>query len=405
MRKFLPIGAIVCALSLLLSPVPVAGLPAENLKSKIKDASEDLDNANAQVKTALTQYRKAAAALPAAEARLERAKAALAKARNADSAAAGELQEATNQTSKAENKLLLTKVNLSSQELEVAQLVRNLYIQGPTGELAIVLGADSAAELTARVEAVSRWNTSKELLIAKLMANREALTVQTEQLKILKAKKEQKKQVAEERVLTAAEAAAEAAAAQKKVDSIVAKREAALAVAKKYRNAVLKRYKALKAEQERLRKLAEGIDDGGVVGGNDLLWPISGGRISGYTGWRVHPVYGYRSCHTGIDIAASSGTPIRSSEDGVVATVGNGGPYGRYTLVSHGDGLTTFYAHQSSQLVSKGDKVKRGETIGRVGSTGWSTGPHLHFEVRINGVPYNPMGWFGSSKSKVSCVD
>lgn len=405
MRKLLPLGALVCALSLLLSPLPVAGLPAENLKNKIKDASEDLDSANAQVKQALAQYRKAAAALPAAEARLSRAKSALAKARTADSAAATELQQATNETTKAENKLLLTKLNLSSQELEVAQLVRNLYMQGPTGELAIVLGADSAAELTARVEAVSRWNTSKEQLIAKLMSNREALTVQTEQLKALKALKAEKKQVAEARVLTAAEAAAEAVAAQKKVDSIVAKREAALVVAKKYRNAVLKRYKALKAEQERLRRLAEGIDDGDVVGGSDLLWPVTGARISGYTGWRIHPVYGYKSCHTGIDLAASSGTPIRSSEDGVVASVGFGGPYGRYTLISHGNGLTTFYAHQSAQLVKKGDKVKRGETIGRVGSTGWSTGPHLHFEVRVNGVPYNPMGWFGGAKTKVSCVD
>ncbi len=78
------------------------------------------------------------------------------------------------------------------------------------------------------------------------------------------------------------------------------------------------------------------------------------------------------------------------------------GPYGNNTLVDHGDGLSTFYAHQTSFAVSPGQRVKAGETIGYVGSTGYSSGPHLHFEVHINGVPHDPMGWFGGQKTPQS---
>jgi murein DD-endopeptidase MepM/ murein hydrolase activator NlpD len=108
--------------------------------------------------------------------------------------------------------------------------------------------------------------------------------------------------------------------------------------------------------------------------------------------------------NTGIDLGAPSGTAIRAAEDGRVASTGYDNIYGNYTLIAHGDGMTTFYAHQLVKIAKKGEMVKRGETIGKVGSTGWSTGPHLHFEVRINGDPWDPMGWFGNRKMKVACA-
>ncbi len=83
--------------------------------------------------------------------------------------------------------------------------------------------------------------------------------------------------------------------------------------------------------------------------------------------------------------------------------ISDGGPYGLATLIAHADGLTTFYAHQSSVSASEGQRVEAGEVIGAVGTSGWVTGPHLHFEVRLGGTAYDPMGWFGGSKSPVSC--
>jgi murein DD-endopeptidase MepM/ murein hydrolase activator NlpD len=128
------------------------------------------------------------------------------------------------------------------------------------------------------------------------------------------------------------------------------------------------------------------------AGNGRFVWPVNGPVTSGF-GPRRHPIYGGSRMHNGIDITASSGTPIKAGDDGVVVMAGSNGGYGLWTLVDHGGGLATGYAHQSSIGVSMGQRVGRGQVIGRVGSTGASTGPHLHFEVRVNGSPVNPMSW------------
>ncbi|MGH9226332.1 MAG: murein hydrolase activator EnvC family protein [Acidimicrobiales bacterium] len=124
--------------------------------------------------------------------------------------------------------------------------------------------------------------------------------------------------------------------------------------------------------------------------GGRLGAPLSSIRISSSFGWRIHPVFGSRRLHTGADLSATSGTPIRSAGDGVVVSGGWLGGYGNATVIDHGGGLATLYGHQSALLVRAGQEVERGQTIGRVGCTGTCTGPHLHYEVRINGNPVDP---------------
>ncbi|MEM7324859.1 MAG: M23 family metallopeptidase [Actinomycetota bacterium] len=122
-------------------------------------------------------------------------------------------------------------------------------------------------------------------------------------------------------------------------------------------------------------------------------WPVVDGRVTSEYGYRIHPVYGTRRLHAGIDIGAARGVPIASSNDGVVIFAGTQGGYGRTVIIDHGGGITTLYAHMSEIGAVEGQLVDRGDIVGFVGASGTATGNHLHFEVRINGGPSNPRNY------------
>lgn len=107
-------------------------------------------------------------------------------------------------------------------------------------------------------------------------------------------------------------------------------------------------------------------------------------------GWRIHPITGDRRFHSGIDFGAPTGTPIYAYQAGLVEFAGWKNGYGKAVIINHGAGKSTLYGHASKIVVRKGERVDAGETIAKIGSTGFSTGPHLHFEVRLNNKPVNP---------------
>jgi murein DD-endopeptidase MepM/ murein hydrolase activator NlpD len=126
-----------------------------------------------------------------------------------------------------------------------------------------------------------------------------------------------------------------------------------------------------------------------ALGTGKFIWPVQGPVTQGF-GWRIHPILRKREFHTGLDIAVESGFPIMAADSGVVIFAGYNGGYGKMLLIDHGSGFSTLYAHTSVLLVDKGQTVVKGQLVAKVGSTGLSTGPHLHFEIRKNGVPVNP---------------
>lgn len=139
------------------------------------------------------------------------------------------------------------------------------------------------------------------------------------------------------------------------------------------------------------KTIANLMDSKAKYAGGIMKWPTPGYiRISSPFGYRIHPVYKVRKLHTGIDIDAPMGAKIVAANSGKVILAGWNGGYGNCIIIDHGGGLATLYGHQSKLLVSVGDRVDKGDTIGKVGSTGVSTGPHLHFEVRKKGTPVNP---------------
>ena len=180
------------------------------------------------------------------------------------------------------------------------------------------------------------------------------------------------------------------------LEETVEKRTNYLSKLEKDHASLEKAEKELKAEADRLAKeLAEQAKKSSNTKytGGTMTWPLPGHYvITSKFGNRLHPVLKKYSLHTGVDIAGSgcNGDPVVAAAAGTVIKATYSNSYGNYVVIDHGGGITTLYAHSSKLLVKAGDKVKAGQQIMKVGTTGYSTGPHLHFEVRKNGVTYNP---------------
>lgn len=137
-----------------------------------------------------------------------------------------------------------------------------------------------------------------------------------------------------------------------------------------------------------LKKFLE--DKRSVLASTPTIWPVKGLVTAGY-GYRRSPFTGQREMHEGLDIAAPLGTPILATADGIVSFVGPLSAFGNVVFLNHGHGFTTFYAHVSTSRVKEGQQVRRGDVIARVGVSGRTTGPHVHYEVQVNGTTMNPM--------------
>ena len=150
-------------------------------------------------------------------------------------------------------------------------------------------------------------------------------------------------------------------------------------------------YAQFNAINSEILQLAQGGIATQYIGG-ELAWPVPGYTvISSNYGMRTHPITGVYKLHTGVDIRAPLGATFIAANDGIVTKASYNGAYGNMVIIDHGGGVSTLYAHGSEILVQVGQTVKRGEPVLKVGSTGYSTGPHAHFEVRLNGVVTNPM--------------
>ena len=163
--------------------------------------------------------------------------------------------------------------------------------------------------------------------------------------------------------------------------------------AQSLKNQLLKEEQELESQIDQLfMEAGSDIAPGTIVGSGS--WPVPGHtRISSPYGNRVHPISGGTKFHKGLDIPAPSGSPIVAIDDGVVTFSGVQNGYGNVVMIKHTDGKVTLMAHNSQNLVSVGQQVKRGQVVAKIGSTGNSTGPHTHFEIRVGGTPVNPMSY------------
>lgn len=183
---------------------------------------------------------------------------------------------------------------------------------------------------------------------------------------------------------------------QKKVSEELSVHKGLLGKVESEKAVYLKQVRELEAESRSIAALLKSRQKGQVFqagGVKKLAWPTTGPVSSGY-GYRTHPIFGDRRLHSGIDISAPNGQSVIAGESGIVVWAGAKGGYGNTVIIDHGNAMATLYAHLSSVSVGQGAKVIRSARVGAVGCTGYCTGPHLHFEARVNGEPVNPMQFF-----------
>ena len=409
------------ALGLVLPGGAVAGDLEEKkdkIDSQLDDAHEEVLAFNKKVAHATKDVIDAREKLPAAQANLEAALLEQERTDAADQVATQELDQATQEVLVAERRLAQLEARLAELESNVGDFARQAYQMGPFAEVEMVLDAQNPSDFTERLQAIRTVSASNNAQLDEMSSNRADMAYTEQRLTALREVAQEKKEAAEARLREAQEAAEGARAAKEIVDGLIAQEEAALATAQQGRADVKKQYQELAEEQERIQQeIAEaaarleqstGVKTNGDVNaidsGTQWYFPLPGYAIGSDAGWRFHPILHYTRCHAGADISAPSGTPIHAVENGTVIQAGWNGGYGNFTTIAHGNGLTSSYAHQTSYAVGVGDQVKRGQVIGYVGTTGLSTGPHLHFEARVNGMPYRPKGWFGQGPKVQVCV-
>jgi murein DD-endopeptidase MepM/ murein hydrolase activator NlpD len=292
-----------------------------------------------------------------------------------------------------QRELKKAELELAWQQKVFDARVVEAYKLGDVDYLDLILASKGFEDFVTRLGFVKRLVDNDDDLVGDLTTARN--TVKTQKHEVLvdtvaarKIRDDLKKRNDELLALKAQqqEAAAAAKADRKAKNSALAKVETDI--------------RAWQAQEAQLAAESQGLAGviNGLAGSGDgtstgsMVWPTSGG-VSSPFGWRIHPIFHVRKFHTGIDIGAGYGQPIVAADGGTVIYATWMSGYGNTTIIDHGGGISTLYAHQSRILITSGP-VTKGQVVGYVGSTGYSTGPHLHFEVRVSGNPVDPMGYF-----------
>lgn len=275
---------------------------------------------------------------------------------------------------------------LEQKEEEFALTVRTTYEQGDSSYLEVLLNSSSFSDLLSRMEIITAIMEDNKKIVAEYTAAKEDIAQKKQELQDTQDDQKEYQENLSYKVDELAASEAEQAALQESIEAYKAESEAEYDRISNEMQDVSNQIAALSAQSAAA---------GGVPYSGTFVWPTpSCTTTSSVYGYRVHPIYGTVKFHAGEDIPASYGAEILAAASGTVTTAGWVSGYGNYTVIDHGGGTMTAYGHQSSILVSVGQHVEQGQVIGYVGSTGNSTGPHLHFEVYQNGSTVDPKSFF-----------
>ncbi|MBB4695101.1 M23 family metallopeptidase [Paractinoplanes abujensis] len=392
---------LVCA-ALLIAPHPAHADPnddAERAGKAVQRAEAVLEHATDVARAAAGRLEAATAAMPAAQKKVATSRGAVAAALAASKSADRKAKAAREAYEKVAGRFREARDQVSDARDRVDEIATASYMGSDIARLNVLVDASGPADMMDRLSIVDQIMRAQQREVGVLTEARRQARTEQDRAGLAKRAAEDAEAAARERLASARDAQAAAEQARAALAKLAQTRAAALQVARSQRSAVLARYRAAKAEEARIQAALRGYSlksgDARYAGGR-LLMPVVGWKSSDY-GWRFDPYYRVWQLHAGTDIAAGGGTPIRAAAAGRVIRADWAGGYGRYTCISHGRingvGFQTCYGHQSAFLVDVGDYVRRGEVIGLVGTTGASTGNHLHFETRFNGEPRNPLNY------------
>lgn len=393
-----------CAMSLLLGVYSYTALAdTTEIEESIKEKQAEIDKANEEKKklqSSLTDVKKVVEGLEDTKADLEAYVTELDKSLTDVEEKIAELKTLI---AEKEDEIVETTEELEeAQEKEDTQYqamkdrIKFLYEKGDSYYLDMLLSAESFSDFINKQEYISKMSEYDTNMFEEYVTNRELIEVCKAELEAEEALLEEAKAKVDEEqanletLISSKEQeinryAGDISTKQKAIEEY----EADIAT----QNATIQALEAALAE-ERKKLLAANGSERVTYDGGMFKWPApSYTRISDDYGWRIHPTLGVEKFHNGIDMAAPGGSPILAAYDGEVIGAGYNSSMGNYIMINHGGGLITIYMHASALYVSTGDMVARGEKIAAVGTTGRSTGNHLHFGVRLNGDYVSPWNY------------
>lgn len=417
-RSRMAAATVAAVIALGTLSVPTAS--ADDLKDRQRQVEKKIDRAHDHVEESSEQLRKASARLAAAQGQLSDARTALATARGRlavaqerDAAAAVLLAQAEATLAQAQADVAAGEADVAAQRDVVGDTIKRLYTEGDPDLMAFasLMEAESAQDLNRRAEVNEAMIDKQTRDYDQLQAAEVLLEVHENQVAAARDDVAAKRQQAAANLAETQQLEVEAEDAKAAVVSLVGERASARSEAQRIRARDVRKLRQAEREkaqiEERLRRIAaralararaQAAANGRVGPTTGLLQMPVGGGITSPFGWRTHPIYGYWGLHDGTDFGGGCGQAIVAAESGRVISSYWSDVYGNRLIIDHGAlagaGVATIYNHASSYTVSPGTQVQRGEVIGYVGDTGWSTACHLHFTVMSNGRAVDPANYF-----------
>ncbi len=369
--------ALNLALSLLISLSVTGTALADDLEDQLADLQRQAEEQQAKTNEASAKVENVSERLRQIQEELR-----VATAEYKD--VKGQLDSVEDKISDNTELLEKTEADLKVKNKKLQQRVRDIYINGQISYVDVLFGAKDFADLMTRMDVLKRIIKHDYDLIMKV--KEEKATVENTRAQLEKDK-------AEAEVLVA-----DAQAKKAKVEDKESEQQVLLDQAIYDRDTSERMYEEIMAASQevanmiRRSQMSSAGYSGAPAGAGGMIWPISG-PITSEFGWRTHPIFGTARFHSGLDIGGDYGMPIYAAASGTVIYAGWISGYGNAVIIDHGGGVTTLYGHNDSLNVSEGENVAQGQVIAMCGSTGNSTGPHCHFEVRENGEPVSPYGY------------